>query len=440
MKNTITQNRREETVHVSRRRFVKSMGATTAAFSFLPTAIFGNNSRVTTLLPADQKPQAIQSPEVSSDGTVTFRFFAPQATLVTLNGDFPIGEERAMEKDTHGVWSISLNSLKDDLFGYYFNVNGVRALDPENVFTFRDGSRYFSVVHVPGKKSGNYLLNDVPHGNISHEWYPSPFLNMERRRMYVYTPPGYENSTEDYPVLYLLHGGGGDEDAWTNMGRAPHIFDNLIAQGKAKPMIVVMTNGNANQVAAQNVVNTNSSSLKQSNTRGFRMDITQFPKSLVQDVIPFIDKNYRTKKDREYRAIAGLSMGGAQTFYAAFNNLDKFGWVGEFSAGFTLLPNVAVSITPPDNADKLRGPDITRSIDPDKFLALLPELNKKANSKLNLLYVSIGIDDGLISTHNKVKEILDKQGVDYSLVETQGYGHEWSFWRLILNDFMPKLF
>ena len=422
--------------NVSRRNFVKKIGTTAAAFSVIPTGVFSFPTDG-----GDQNPQYLKSPELDLNGSITFRLSAPEAESVTLNGDFPIGEGVKMTKDSQGVWTVTLNSLKSDFYGYYFNVNGIRTLDPQNVFTFRDGSRYFSVAIIPGENSNNYIVNDVPHGTLSQEWYPSPFLNMERRRMYVYTPPGYKNGKEHYPVLYLLHGGGGDEDAWTNMGRAPHIFDNLIAQGKAKPMIVVMTNGNSDQGAAQNVIFSNDSTQEQPETLGgFRRDITKFPKSLVQDVIPYVDKNYRTKKGRENRAIAGLSMGGAQTFFAAFNNLDKFAWVGEFSAGFTLLPNVAVPITPPANRDKLRGPDISRSIDPIKFLALLPELNKGANSKLNLLYVSIGTDDGLITTHNKVKETLDKQGVDYSLVEIPGYGHEWSFWRLILSDFMPRLF
>ncbi|MDT8401670.1 MAG: alpha/beta hydrolase-fold protein [Bacteroidales bacterium] len=436
MKEQISKYKLDPVTNITRRNFVKKIGVTAAAFSVLPPNIYNYAAAET-----GQQAQAFISPEINSNGSVTFRLSAPDATSVTLNGDYPLGEGIMMIKDTTGNWSVTTVSLKDDLFGYYFNVNGVRTIDPRNVYTIRDGSRYFSVVNVPGTKSDNYIVNDIPHGTLSQEWYPSPALNMERRRMYVYTPPGYESGLERYPVLYLLHGGGGDEDAWANMGKAPQILDNLIGKGKAKPMILVMTNGNSNQIAARNVISTtNIGEELRGGTGGFRRNITQFPKSLVQDVVPFIDKNYRSVNKREGRAIAGLSMGGAQTFLAAFNNLDKFAWLGEFSGGFTLLPDVAIPVTPPYNADKLRGPDLSRSINTEKFLALLPELNEDANSKLRLLYISIGADDTLITTHNKLKEILNSLGVKYTLVEIPGYAHEWSFWRLILSDFVPRLF
>lgn len=425
---------------ITRRGFMK-IGTTAAVVSMVPASLLSANPFPETNHPAGYQTLNVNSPEIYSDGSVTFRLFAPEATVVTLSGNYPIGNDMVMRKDVEGVWSVTLPALKNDFYGYYFTVNGIPALDPKNVFTMRDGSRYFSSLRIPGPVTSNYLVNDVPHGTLLQEWYPSPRLNMERRRMYVYTPPGYESGTENYPVLYLLHGGGGDEDAWTDMGRAPHIFDNLIAQGKAKPMIVVMTNGNADQVAAQNVVpNQNPGQGLKNMKEGLGRNILKFPESLVQDVIPYIDKNYRTKTNRENRAIAGLSMGGAQTFYAAFNHLKHFAWVGEFSGGFPLMPGVAVPIDPPVNAGKLRGPDITNTIDGDKFLAMLPQLNADANDKLRLLYLSIGIDDGLITTHTKLKQILDDQKVKYSLVEIPGYGHEWTFWRLILGDFISRLF
>jgi len=267
--------------------------------------------------------------------------------------------------------------------------------------------------------------------------------------MYVYTPPGYESSGNTrYPVLYLLHGGGGDEEAWTDLGRAPLILDNLIAQGKAQPMIVVMTNGNARQKASQNYVEAppmpaapRVPGIEASGAGAANIPvILDFPRSLVADVIPFVDKTYRTRADRENRAIAGLSMGGAQTFYAAFNNLDKFAWVGGFSGGYVLLPDVGVPVPAPPNADKLRGPDITRSIDPEKFAKLLPQMNAEANSRLRLLYIAIGTEDGLITTHNAVKQLLKSQGVNATYWEVGGYGHEWAFWRMALADFVPRLF
>ena len=168
--------------------------------------------------------------------------------------------------------------------------------------------------------------------------------------------------------------------------------------------------------------------------------ILNFPKSLVQDVIPFVDKVYRTKSDRENRAIAGLSMGGAQTLYAAFNHLYKFAWVGAFSGGFPLLPGIGVPIPAPANAGRLRGPDVTRSIDPGKFAQLMPQLNADANSKLRLFYLAIGTDDGLISAHGVVKEVLKSKGVEAVIREVPGYGHEWAFWRVALADYLPRLF
>ncbi len=427
---------------VSRRHFVKKVSASTAAFSLFQGSLLSgiNSNPKNTTAQTNQLPQAIKSPEILSDGSITFRLSAPDATSVTLNGDYWIGNNVVMTKDAQGIWAVTIKPLTNGFYDYYFRVNGVRALDPLNVFTTRDGSRYASSLRIPGLVSNDYQVNDIPHGTISQVWYPSPSLTMAYRRMYVYTPAGYESNAGHYPVFYLLHGGGGDEDAWTNMGRAPQILDNLIAQGKAKPMIMVMTNGNANQAASQDIIAPPYTPESQQGATGIRRNILKFPESLIKDVIPFIDKNYRTINDRESRAITGLSMGGAQTFYAGFNNLDKFAWIGEFSGGFPLLPDVAVKITPPANADKLRGPDISNTIDPEKFLALHPKLDAGVNSQLRLLYLGIGTVDGLITTHNDLKKILNGKGVKYTDVETPGYGHEWGFWRLILRDFMPRLF
>lgn len=428
---------------VTRRRFLSKIGTATAALSFIRGGwLNGRNSNGTSLIAQTTlQPQAIKSPELLSDGSVTFRLLAPDAAKVTLNGDYWVGNNIAMARDAQGIWVVTIKPLDNGFYDYYFRVNGVRTLDPLNVFTSRDGSRYASSLRVPGPVSNDYQVNEIPHGTLSQIWYPSPTLNMAHRRMYVYTPAGYENSSERYPVFYLLHGGAGDEDAWTNMGRAPQIFDNLIAQGKAKPMIVVMTNGNASQAASQDIVTPPlTPESQQGASSGIRRNILKFPESLVKDIIPFVDKTFRTRSDRENRAIAGLSMGGAQTFYAGFNNLDKFAWIGEFSGGFPLLPDVAVKITPPDNASSLRGPDISNTIDREKFLALHPKMDASVNSQLRLLYLAIGTVDGLITTHDELKKILNSKGVKYILLETPGYGHEWGFWRLSLRDFVPRLF
>ena len=189
------------------------------------------------------------SPEVKPDNTVTFRLRAPNATEVTLSGDWPDGRNVKMVKDNDGVWSASVGPLTPELWGYSYSVNGVSTLDPGNANIRRDGTRYANIFFIDGPLSKNYQIRDIPHGNVNMVWYTSPTLKLQRR-MYVYTPAGYEAGSQRYPVLYLLHGAGGDEDAWFNMGRASLIMDGLIVDKKAKPMIVVMTNGNGYQQMA----------------------------------------------------------------------------------------------------------------------------------------------------------------------------------------------
>ena len=413
---------------------------------------------------AQQPPQGagrggaapVRSPEIARDGRVTFRLAAPNAASVAVRNttggfaDWPGGNDVAMTKDDSGVWSATIGPLKPEYYIYVFVVDGVQAFDPQNPLHMRDGTRYGNSLRIPGGLTADYAVNDVPHGTLSLIWYPSPALKLTRR-LYVYTPPGYETSTARYPVFYLLHGGGGDEDAWTALGRAPEIMDNLIAQGKARPMIVVMTNENSNQIAAPNYVpapqggvGRGAGAPAQGGARsGNPMQGTamlDFPKSIISDLIPFIDKVYRTLPDRESRAIAGLSMGGGMTLLAVFNNLDKFAWVGTFSAGLPPMPGVAVPIAPPPNAANLRGPDITNTIDKEKLAGLLPQLNASANARLRLFYVGIGAEDGLITAHNAFKELLKEKGVNAAIVERRGYGHEWPFWRISLVDFAPRLF
>ena len=397
---------------------------------------------------------AVRSPEITPDGKVTFRLSAPNAASVLVRNttggfaDWPGGNDVTMSKGEDGIWLATIGPLKPEYYVYVFVVDGVLALDPQNVFHVRDGARYGNSLRIPGDLTNNYAVNDVPHGTLSLVWYPSPALKLTRR-LYVYTPPGYETGRARYPVFYLLHGGGGDEDAWTTLGRAPEIMDNLIAQGKAKPMIVVMTNENSNQVAAPDFVAvpqdargagapTTGAAQPGNPMQGSAM--LNFPKSIITDLIPFIDKAYRTMPVRESRAIAGLSMGGGMTLLAAFNNLDKFAWVGTFSAGLPPMPGVAVHIDPPPNAAGLRGPDVSNTIDKQKLADLLSQLNVSANARLRLFYVAIGAEDGLITAHNAFKELLKEKGVNATIVETHGYGHEWPFWRISLVDFAPRLF
>ena len=284
--------------------------------------------------PAFRMPARINSPEILTDKKVTFRIYSKEAQKVTVSGEWQTGfgaSEELVKNDT-GLFSLTIGPLKPKLYGYTFTVDGTRTIDPNNAQVRRDGSSYQSFFIVPGPESDLYLQkNDVPHGTVTKVWYKSEVLGLQRR-VYVYTPAGYEAGTLKYPVFYLFHGAGGDEDAWTNMGRAAQIMDNLIAQGIAKPMIVVMTNGNANQAAAQNEVPALPSAGEQG-MAAYQRYAGKFEEHLVKDVVPFIEKNYRTLTGQENRAIAGLSMGGGQTQTMTNNNPGMFGYIGVFSMG-----------------------------------------------------------------------------------------------------------
>src|SRR5262245_15859172 len=304
--------------------------------------------------PAAARPAPLRSPDIHSDRTVTFRLLAPKASEVTLNGSWDNGTNLKMTKDEAGVWSTTIGPLAPQLWGYWFVVDGVKALDPNNGKTQRDGSRYDNLLMVSGPESDWWDFKDVPHGTVQAVWYPSPTLKLASRRMMVYTPPGYETGTQKYPVLYLLHGGGGDEDAWLTMGRANIIMDNLIAAGKAKSMIVVMPNGNATQTVSQGygfgptparqsvqapapppVQAEQAAGRAGGGGRGGAPQpyAGSYPESLVKDVIPFVEKRFRVLAAKDDRAIAGLSMGGGHTIAATNNNPGVFGYIGVFSSG-----------------------------------------------------------------------------------------------------------
>jgi enterochelin esterase family protein len=303
---------------------------------------------------AAARPAPLRSPEIHPDRTVTFRLAAPKATDVTVNGSWDNGTNIKMTKDAAGVWSATVGPLAPQLWGYWYMVDGVKALDPNNAETERDGARYDNLLMISGPESEWWDFKNVPHGTVQAVWYPSPTLKMTSRRMMVYTPPGYESSAQKYPVLYLLHGGGGDEDAWLTMGRANIIMDNLIAAGKAKPMIVVMPNGNATQSVSQGYAYgptpapqsvqapapppVQAAQAGQGAAGRGRGGAPQpyagsYPESLVKDVIPFVEKRFRVLAAKDDRAIAGLSMGGGHTIAATNNNPGTFAYIGVFSSG-----------------------------------------------------------------------------------------------------------
>jgi enterochelin esterase family protein len=309
-----------------------------------------------------------------------------------------------MNKDTTGVWIVSIPKPPAELYTYNFIVDGLTVNDVNNVFLQRDGTRYLSVLMVPGDLTANYF-EAGKHGNLRKVWYNSPTIGTTRR-MYVYTPCGYESSTDSYPVLYLLHGGGGDEDAWATMGRACQILDNLIEKKLAVPMICVMPNGNPGQEAARTTL------LKERvldrTDPGFS---TLYINSIVKDIIPYIEKNFRVIAKPEARAVSGLSMGGGHTFSVTNEYPGTFAYILPLSSG--------ASATYPNLDAKLQGVN-------------------KAGYKL--YWVACGSEDALAYNNSKnLDAALTRNGMEHTLFITTG-GHTWANWRIYLNTFAPLLF
>lgn len=382
----------------------KSLKFAIVALLFLGTCKITHAQEISAM----QAPKVV-SPEVSPDNSVSFRVFSPTANEVTLYGSWmDFGENLSLTKEENGVWTVTIDPLASSMYHYNFFIDGVSAIDPANPEALRDGTRYASLLMVPGEGSEVFQLNEVEHGSLSKVWYQSLSLN-SYRRMYVYTPPGYDSGNESYPVLYLLHGAGGDEDAWSALGRANEILDNLIAEGKAKSMIIVMTNGNAWQTSTGR-------NLPQvaEMTRETRAQFQgKFEKSLVDDVVPYIEKHFRVKANKENRALAGLSMGGGHTITASTEYPGTFGYIGVFSSGIFNA-----------NAD-------------------MKELEKKfaalKSSGVEKYWVACGKDDFVMDSNKRLLSILEKTGFEHEYYESEG-GHTWANWRDYLAIFAPQLF
>lgn len=370
--------------------------------------------------PQFRTPPRIVSPEILPDNMVTFRVYAKDAAKVTVSGEWQAGfnASEALIKNDTGMFMITVGPLKPELYGYTFNVDGVNMIDPNNIQVRRDGARYASFFIIPGAESDLYFQkNGVPHGNVSKVWYNSPVLGMDRR-VYIYTPVGYAKDKK-YPVFYLLHGAGGDEDAWTNMGRAAQIMDNLIAQGKAKPMIVVMTNGNANQSGAPNDVT--DIPFQGDGMAAYQRLAGKFEAHLVKDLIPFIEKNYNVLPGKDNRAIAGLSMGGMHTQTITNDNPGLFNYIGVFSMGIMSFGN--------------QTPEATAKLDQERDV----KIDALKNSGYKLYWIGVGKDDFVYQGVIKLRSTLDKHNFKYTYRESTG-GHTWANWRIYLSEFAPQLF
>jgi enterochelin esterase-like enzyme len=352
---------------------------------------------------SQQPPALIVSPEVHADRSVTFRFRDPNAKelLLNLEGTNP----QPMQKDDQGVWSITTKPLEPDYYGYSFLADGVNLTDPSNYLMKTNLLSQSNMVHVPGPSSLPWETNDVAHGVVHHHFYHSAVVG-DDRDYFVYTPPGYDPASEKrYPVLYLQHGYSDGADGWTTVGRANFILDNLIAQGKAKPMLIVMTLG----YGAPEILSRSSGAFRDSSLRRRNMD--KFGGALITEVMPQVEQAYHVISGRDARAIAGLSMGGAESLYVGLNHLDRFAWVGSFSAGGL----------------------------GDDFNAEFPLLDSKANDQLHVLWIACGTEDRLVEPNRKFREWLTSKGVKHTDIETPGM-HTWMVWRRNLATFAPLLF
>jgi enterochelin esterase-like enzyme len=338
---------------------------------------------------ARQRPVLVRSPQILVDHRVTFQLRAPRATEVVVAGQWPNGRA-AMTKDANEVWSVTVGPVPAGVWEYSFQVDGLPMIDPGNPAIKPQREPRTSILHIAGEPPLLHDFQNVPHGVVRQHTYLSKSLGRVRE-LVVYTPPGYDQQTEArFPTLYLQHGMGDNQATWVAHGKAHWILDNLIAQGKAHPMVVVMMDGHAS--IAQGMA-------------GFQNNTTAFERDLLEDVMPFVEANYRVKTEAADRAIAGLSMGGGQSLTIGLNHLDKFAWVaGVSSAIASFLDDPAA-----------------------------------ANAKLKLLWIGVGKDDFLLQRNQEFIGMLKEKDIRHEWHLTDGT-HSWPVWRLYLADLAPKLF
>ena len=369
-------------------------------------------------LPSQQnigkKVETVRSPEVNPDGSVTFRLLAPKAHKVQVIGDWINGTAALIEGDG-GVWEYTTAPLPSELYTYRFYVDGLVGLDPGNPFTLRDVNTTFSYFYVDGDKASYYQVQDVPHGSVEQVWYNSKATG-KQRRLSVYLPAAYDGKKK-FPVLYLLHGSGGDENAWLELGKVARIMDNLIAKGEAVPMMVVMPNGNIGAQAAPGETPDN---------LAFRPVMSnQIPSNYKNgtyeasfgEIVSFVDGRYKTLRNRQSRAVAGLSMGGFHSLYISLNHTDLFSWTGLFSAG--LVPLFAS--------------------DMEVYAQREAKLKAYEKKGCNLFWIAIGKEDFLYDANKDFRAELDALGFPYEYHESTR-GHLWCNWRQYMLLFVPRLF
>lgn len=343
----------------------------------------------------------IVSPQVNSDNTVTFQYFSPLAKEVKLNFQF-LKTPATMVKDTAGVWSVTVGRVKPDMYPYSYSVDGITVADPRNSAIFPNEGFQNSIVEITGSTPLVHTVQNVPHGTISYRYYSSPELGT--RPVLIYTPPDYEKDAKiKYPVLYLLHGTTDTEETWTKVGRANIILDNLIAQGKAKPMIIVMPYGRAYPVISKS-----SGSLRN------WANLQEFKKDFMNNLLPFIEQNYRVKRDKDSRAIAGFSGGGGETLFLGLNNPEMFSWVCGFAPG--MLKEEF------DRNNEVAFADVAAT-----------------NKRLKLFWIGVGKDDGLYPVIAEYLKVLDEKKIKHETLISEG-GHTWMNCKLYLSTIAQKLF
>jgi enterochelin esterase family protein len=356
--------------------------------------------------------RSVVSPEIGADGSVTLRLYAPAAQQVVLNGDFAPGGksgQMAMTRNDDGVWEYHSEPLASELYCYWFSVDGIdHVVDPANSYVMRDVGSQMNYFIIPGQRGNLYAAQCVPHGTLSRVW--AEVNDGRERRMTIYTPSDYEESKRRYPVLYLLHGMGGDEEAWVATGRVVEILDNLIAQGKAEPMIVVMTNGCTKHVAAPGYSHEGMWAPYMSGSMDGSFE-AMFP-----SIVEWVDSNYRTIRKPQSRAIAGLSMGGFHSMQISKEYPEMFDYVGLFSAAI------------------FRGQEGVAT-----YENLEAKLERQFSSGISLYWIAIGSEDFLYEENVKYRALLDQKGYKYEYRET-GDGHVWRNWRIYIAEFAQKLF